>query len=75
MRGGANMGGCSSSHLGIFDISTNMALGSDRHRGELCSLNEPNSLEKMREKRRNLFSLAFFDLKKIGDSFFDDAKH
>ena len=27
MRGGANMGGFSSSHLGIFDIRTNMALG------------------------------------------------
>ena len=51
MRGGANMGS-PSSHLGIVDISTNTALGSDWHRGEMCSLNEPNSLEKMREMRR-----------------------
>ena len=51
MRGGANTG-CPSSHLGIFDISTNTALGSDWHRGELYSLNEPNSLEKMWEMGR-----------------------
>ena len=49
---------CPSSHLGIVDISTNTTLGSDWHRGEeMCSLNEPNSLERIREKRRRkLFS-------------------
>ena len=73
MRGGANMGS-PSSHLGIVDISTNTALGSDWHRGEMCSLNEPNSLEKMREMRRRNSFLAIVNLTQRIFEFFGRRK-